>query len=308
MIGLPKLFGFLLFLMIDPAAISYAQVKSELSNSEITEQINKIIQSTNWTNDAEAKAAGLKIEALTRLLGQNPEKPDTIIPSGASAQDSAILNEDALQDRLFKIALDAFDAKATDAENLSVDLSAPVRNEIIREYKEDKMDSYVLTQADMPHLVVIDFNEESSVQELSVMLQNPNVRDLVLLYGPYANQFGLENLLDTICKLPLKTLVISGFHVITPEEAHTLPLVLPKFPELEVFYWIKNGKREFSPIATSTPILKEFYLDSYPSTGLTGILEGLKSLSVFGYSGMSLDVHQINVLKTLFPHCKFVIN
>lgn len=289
--------------------VAMAQENPELTNTQIVEQINKIVQNTNWTNEAEAAAASARLEQLSKLLGQSPEN-DPLPSEGGTPRDSlkppeGMENTDPAT--LYKMALDAYDAQAGDEKNLSIDLGAPVREEIIGEYEEEQKDSYVMTPADLPQLVVVDFAEESSVSELMALKNASHVKDLVFLYGRYADALPMEQLLNAASALPLKTLVVSGFAAARPNTEQANSLTFPLFPSLEVLYWINNGGREINPLLPSMPGVREVYWGNYPGAALEKTLGGLKKLEILGYSGTQLTPQQHQYLKTQFPTCKLLI-
>lgn len=299
----------LLLLMVILCHNSVAQIKPGMSNSEIVDQINHIVSTTNWTNEAEAAAASRKIEELSKLLGPSPDQhdtlPDTNLP--ADSLQPADQPPGMNPEELFRRVLDAYDQNADDATNLSVDLAKPVRDEIILEYEEEQKATHTMTPGDWPKLLIIDFNEVSSEKTLASLPEAKQVEDLVILYGPYANKYTLNQILKVTSAIPLKMLVMSGFKDHPDNTPGNLTLSPPPMPALEMLYWIDNGSSTWPPLIRITPLIKEVYLMQYTSSALINTVKGLKNLETLGYSGQPLSSSQINEIKTLLPHCNLLI-
>jgi Leucine-rich repeat (LRR) protein len=281
-----------------------AQNSTPDSTEYMLQEIQRLTLETNWNNEAAAKAAVARIEALNKQLNSNTLEDDLESEEPDSQEADQSLNPTLNKDIMYGKAWEAAIKAGTDALDADFDMAEPLREQIKSEYEEEEKDQFSLEPKDEPKTLIIDFAQQEGLLLYKNLANYRLVETLIFLNGSYASGFDADQAVNRSAHLPLKSIGVLGFG----SRVSAIPEGIGHLNQLREIIWIGNEVVSIPTLAHKCEMLENLYLDSNPIVQISMSLSGLKHLKKLGLGKTKLTQEELNRLKIMFPSCQILTN
>jgi hypothetical protein len=281
------LFGIVFILAV---AAVYPQSQSA---AQIKEKMAQIRRSTNWDDPVKAKKANEEIQKLAKQLILAGKKKNENAGEELQKQEEETAE---LQVKQFSQIMKS----VNQGEDADILLAAPVREEIIEEYKDDESPKIKnpLYYEEMT-MLLIDMSLPSVQRTIDQMDKYKSIKTLVITGGKSGVSVRLDDLLKRASGYPLEELFIINFKA----NVSSLPARIGSFKKLTLLSLINNQLKKLPPEIGSLTLLKTLYIDINPVTTLFPVIGKLNKLENLGTAMTSISKAEIEKIKQLLPKC-----
>lgn len=288
----------LLFLLIIILGCGVYAQKQQKSAEQLKKEMAEIRRNTDWSNQAEADSAQVKIEALSKQL-MMIRKMEQQQASGAKV-DTAKIKEDVD----YKMKLWSQMMKITgQGEKGKWDLAKPFREEIVEEYKED--DNPAIKNPEwrdsMPDLTI-----NMSMPYVQVIIdQMPvfrGIKRLIIICEKEGTPVDLDLILRNAADYPLTELYILNFG----STVNSLPSVVGNFKSLTILSLFNNSLKELPSEVSGLSELNVLYVDMNPIEHLLSVVSPLKKLEKLGVAKTEITESEIGMIQNALPKCNIL--
>ena len=289
-----------LFLVICTSAVSQNAGNDAAS---IRAQMSTIRKNTNWSDPAAAKEANAKIEALSAKLTQTLRKNSQTQQAGTGTPSDVATKNEMQQDN------DEYGNKLWNQmmkivrEGGSMDLAAPLRQEIAKEYKEDENPTVRnLEYLNEMTLLYIDMSSPNVQFVIDQMENYKSIKTLVITGGKNGAAVNLENLIAKAAHYPLEQLYITNFKGFVTK----IPLSITNFRDLNYLALYNNKISHLPPEISSIVQLKSLYIEMNPIVTILPSIKTLNNLDTLGIAKTQITNDEIYRIKQQLPNCKII--
>lgn len=261
--------------------------------NEIKQKMAKIRQSTNWDDPVASKKANEEIKKLAKQLmlsGQNNNAPKD--GQTKEQQEEGAEYKMKLWDQILE--------SSKQGEGGDILLGKPIREEIIKEFKEDEKFKFNPIVTDELEILVIDMSFDGAKTLIDNMELFKSIKTLLITGGEKSVPANLPLILKKAEKYPLTGLYIVDFK----NHVTSLPAEISAFQDLDTLGLLGN---KFSTLPVSIEMfkkLKVLYVDNNPVQTLFPGITQLKNLEKLGVVNTSITESEILKIKNLLPNCR----
>jgi hypothetical protein len=194
--------------------------------------------------------------------------------------------------------------ETVEEEGSTLDLAEPVREQIVKEYEEDrdptiKNPHYYQEQT----VLVIDFSRKEATALVAAMDKFTGITTLILAGGANGAPVDLATVLNRARKMPLTELCIINFrHFVT-----AIPESVGQFADLTRLSLFSNNVATL-PLALGKMMqLRVLHVDMNPISTLLPTIRGLVFLQELGVGKTSISAAERGQIASLLPNCKVMI-
>lgn len=294
-----------IFLLLNFLLLNLALLAQNTNNeaAQIKQQMAAIRQSTNWNDAGAAKEATAKLEALAAKLTQaiRNSKPPTQQPenSGMKPEDANKIQQEMddysndLWNQMMKIV----------REGGSMDLAAPLRQEIAKEYKEDENPTVKnLEYLNEMTFLYIDMSSPNVQFVIDQMENYKSIQTLVISGGKNGAAVNLESLMAKAAHFPLQQLYIINFKGFVTK----VPKAISHFRDLTYLALYNNKISQLPAEVSSISQLKSLYIEMNPVVALLPTIKTLNKLDTLGIAKTQITTDEIARIKQQLPNCKII--
>jgi hypothetical protein len=265
--------------------------------TQIRQQMSNIRQSTDWNNPEAAKIANEKIKELSKQMMLN----NIQINQPAAQQTTNQLKEEVEEGVEYRMKLwEQIWESAKAGEGADYDLAKPLREEIVKDYKEDESQQ-VLNQQFLDEMTLLVIDMSSPVVEVVIdqMENYKSIRTLVITGGENGAPVNLNHLLSKASSFPLESLYIINFK----QFVKSIPESIARFSNLKEL-GLFNNEIENIPAGIGTlTSLKNFYADINPIKTLFPVINSLTGLDTLGIVKTNINKSELDRINQLIPTC-----
>jgi transcription-repair coupling factor (superfamily II helicase) len=296
---------FLLFIILFIINLALMAQNTNTEAKQIKQQMATIRKSTNWSNPAAAKEANAKLEALaaklTQSLRQNNPAQQTTQVNNQSQPGSKV--EIELQQKM-----DAYSTKlsnqmlkiAREGDGGKMDLAEPLRDEIVKEYKDDddpKIKCREWMQS-MPYLL-INMSEPQVQVVIDQMTVFRGIKTLIVTCNTKGTPVDLEEILRNAVGYPLEELYIINFG----NSVTHLPSGIGNFSKLNMLSVYNNNLLDLPASISKLNNLNELYADINPIMSIKPVVSTLSGLRNLGIAKTGISEAEITQIQQILPKC-----
>jgi len=284
-----------LLLLLGFAAYSQAKQKSA---DELKKEMAQIRQNTDWSDQAAADSAQVKIEELSKQL-MMIRKLEQQQQAGATV-DSAKLKEEVD----YKMQMWSQMINITDlGKGGKWDLAKPFREEIVEEYKEDENPTIKnpVWRDSMPDLT-INMSQPQVQVIIDQMTAFRGIRRLIIICEKEGTPVNLDQIIRNAAAYPLEELYILNFGT----SVTSLPSQVGDFKGLRVLSLLNNDLNMIPSSVSKLSGLKVFYTDMNPVEELLSVVGPLKKLEKLGVAETNISDSEINQIHQVIPNCEIL--
>jgi hypothetical protein len=265
--------------------------------TQIRQQMANIRQSTDWNNPEAAKKANEKIKELSKQSMMNNFQVNQPAAQQATNQHKEE-NEEGAEYRMKLWEQIWESAKA--GEGADYDLAKPLREEIVKNYKEDESQQVLNQQfLDEMTLLVIDMSSPAVEVVIDQMENYKSIRTLVITGGENGAPVNLNHLLSKASTYPLESLYIINFkHFVK-----SIPESIARFNNLKELGLFNNELENLPTGVGALTSLKNFYADINPIKTLFPVINSLTGLDTLGIARTNINTSELNRINQLIPTC-----
>lgn len=280
-------------------------VQAQNSGKEVAtirKQMADIRKNTDWNDPGAAKVANAKVEALSVKLTQairNSKSPVQQPQDGNNTETATGMQQEMddysnqLWNQMMKIV----------REGGSMDLAAPLRQEIAKEYKEDENPTVRnLEYLNEMTLLYIDMSSPNVQFVIDQMENYKSIKTLVITGGKHGAAVNLENLIAKAAHYPLEQLYITNFKGFVTK----VPLSISNFRDLNYLALYNNKISHLPPEISSIVQLKSLYIEMNPIVTILPSIKTLNNLDTLGIAKTQITNDEIYRIKQQLPNCKII--
>jgi len=287
---------FIILVMLLSGFYAFSQ-GNQKSAAELKQEMAQIRRSTNWGNEAEAKKADEKIQALAKQLMlmnqlQNQQK--------AGNTDTAQTREDVD----YKMKLWGQMMKSVEqGKGSDILLAEPLRDEIIEENKEDESPKNIRAEyLQEMTVLVIDMSIATVQRTIDVMQNYKSIKTLVITGGEFGAPVNLPDLLTRASNFPLQNLYIINFrHFLT-----SIPEQINQFGNLSTLAVYNNKISQLPVISGFSSKLDSLFIDINPVATLFPAINSMHNLKRLGIAKTSISEAEITEIRQILPECQIL--
>lgn len=287
----------------------YAQSANQQQITALRQQMAKIRQTTNWNNAAEAKKANEQIKALMKKLMELNSAASA--GTGSSSEGGEPENKDAQKINELQMAMaqqraDVYNQiweAGSAGKSAPVLLAQPIREEIIREFKEDESQQAANAEyLQEKKILVLDLSMPGVDLVIGQMEHYQSIQTLVITGGKNGAVVDLNDILAKAAGYPLRELLIINFKLFV----RAIPDKLSAFDQLEVLALYNNHLEQLPESINSLTHLSKLYLDMNPLQSLNPLFRNSVHPDTIGLAKTSIPVAEQNRYKQLNPQCQLL--
>jgi len=292
-----SILGLMLVFLLFFAGNLMAQNKTQ---QELEDQMAKIRQSTNWNDPVAAKKANDQIRELSKKLILTDKSPANLM-QGLSKSEAEEMQQESVDDKM-KLWNQMMNI-VREGDESKMDLAAPLRQEIAKEYKEDENPTVRnLEYLNEMTLLYIDMSSPNVQFVIDQMQNYKSIQTLVITGGKNGAAVNLENLIAKAAHYPLQQLYIINFKGFVTK----VPKAISNFRDLN-FLALYNNKISQLPAEMSSIIqLKSLYIEMNPVVALLPAIKTLNKLDTLGIAKTQITTDEITRIKQQLPNCKII--
>ncbi|GAM08070.1 leucine Rich repeats [Geobacter sp. OR-1] len=292
---------FALLILVPPGGAYGAQPSDDPET--IRKELKNINKSTNWSDPASVKKASERTKQLRKQLLKLQVQRTADAPAPPPHPTAEQQEEAAKQSEITGKMLDKIQEAADKGEGALFDLAEPVRQEIEKEYEEDR-DKSIKNQAYYRGLttLVIDLSRKEAPVLINLLEKFTGIKILVLTGGANGAPVDLPMILDKAKNMPLTELHIfnfRGFLVNVPES-------IGAFSGLTKLSLFNNSLTKIPEAIATMKELQVLYVDINPITTLLPTVKGLTNLTELGVGKTKISAAEQEQLAKLLPNCRIV--
>jgi len=289
---------FLLLLILQLMCGVYAQTQQK-SAEQLKKEMAEIRRSTDWSDQAEADSAQVKIEALSKQL-MMVRKMEQQQSSGAKV-DTAKIQEDVD----YKMKLWSQMMKIVDqGEGAEWDLAKPLREEIVEAYAEDQSPKNINQEVlNSVTFLRIDMSLPTVQRTIDVMQNFKAIKTLIITGGENGAPVDLGIILSKASDYPLTTLYIINFR----QFVSSIPYQINHFNQLETVALFNNNLDQLPDVSGFASSLDSLFVDINPVSTLFPQISSLTNLKKLGIAKTSVSEAEIKQIQILLPECKILL-
>lgn len=292
-----KKFLFLMFVLLLGGGI-YAQTQQK-SAEQLKKEMAEIRRSTDWSNQAAADSAQVKIEALSKQL-MMIRKMEQQQQAGANVDTAKLQEEVDYKMKLWSQMMKIVDQ----GEGSEWDLAKPLREEIVEAYLEDQspknINPEVLNSVTFLH---IDMSIPTVQRTIDVMQNFRAIKTLIITGGENGAPVDLGIILSKAADYPLKTLYIINFR----QFVSIIPQQISHFSQLETVALFNNNLDQLPDVSSFASNLGSLFIDINPIATLFPQINLLTNLKKLGISKTSVTEAEIRQIQLLLPECEILL-
>lgn len=293
--------------------VLFSQNANQARVTQIRQQMAKIRQSTNWDNPAEAKAANEQIKVLMKQLTEanaaaqgNRGAPRGQNQAGSESDNSDAGKMNELQAEMAKQKIDVYTQiweAGSAGKSAPVLLAKPLREEIVREFKDDES-----PKASSPDylndkdLLIIDMSLPHAQLLIDQMENYKSIKTLVVTGGKNGAMVNLNDILTKAAGYPLESLYIINFKGFVK----TIPQKINNFGQLKLLALFNNQIEKLPPAVGMLSSLKILYLDINPLQTIEPVINSLTQLDTLGVAKTKISAEEIKRIGQLHANCKIL--
>lgn len=261
--------------------------------AQIKEKMAQIRQSTNWDDPVKAKKANEEIQKLAKQLILAGKKKNENTDEELQKQEEETAE---LQVKQFSQIMKS----ANQGEDADVLLAAPVREEIIEEYKDDESPEIKnpLYYEEMT-MLCIDMSLPTIQRTIDQMDKYKSVKTLVITGGKFGVPVKLDDLLKRASGYPLEELFIINFKA----NVTSLPARISSFKKLTLLSLVNNQFKKLPQEIGLLTLLKTLNIDVNPISTLLPVIGKLNKLENLGIGKTNVSKAELEKIKQLLPNC-----
>lgn len=284
-------------LMLILGCAAYPQAKQK-SADELKKEMAQIRQNTDWSNQADADSAQVKIEALSKQL-MMIRKMEQQQQTGA-AVDSAKLQEEV--DYKMKMWHQMMKSVAQ-GEGGDFLLATPFREEIVEAYQEDESPKKISKEyLQEMTILVIDMSLPTIQRTIDQMQRFKSIKTLIITGGDFGAPVNLDDLLTRAAGYPLKTLIIINFR----QFVSSIPDKLDNFDSLTSLGLFNNNLDQLPDLSGIDRHLDSLYIDVNPISTLFPAISQMTNLKKLGVAKTNISEAELGEIEKLIPECQIL--
>jgi Leucine-rich repeat (LRR) protein len=285
------------FLSVILFILALSAICAQTQNAEqIKTKMAQVRKSTNWSDPVQAKKANAEIQKLAKqllLVGQK-KSGNTDDAMQEQAEETAELQVKQIS-RIMNLA-----AQGEDADVL---LAAPVRDEIVEEYKDDESPEVKNPEYyEEMSVLCIDMSLVTVQRTIDQMEKYKSIRTLVITGGKYGASVNLAALLKKAANYPLEELYIINFR----NNVSSLPAGISAFKQLTLLSLVNNQFKKLPLEGAKLVSLKTLYIDANPVSTLFPAIEKFNKLENLGVEKTNISKAELEKIKQLLPNCNII--
>ena len=297
---------FLLILTLFFWSISGAQ--NTQSPEQISQEMARIRQTTNWDDPAAAKKANEQIKELAKKLmsennamgggGQQQQGGD---PGSKDGQKMSELNQEMINQKM-NIYSQIWKAGMA-GKSAPILIAEQVREEIIKDFKDDESPGTAspdyLNEKD---LLIIDMSLPHAQLLIDQMKNYKSIKTLVVTGGKNGAMVNLNDILTKAAGYPLEALYIINFKGFVK----TIPQKINTFSQLRLLALFNNQIEKLPPAVGNLTSLEILFVDINPLQTLEPVVNSLTQLDTLGIAKTKISDEEIKRIGLLHAHCKIL--
>jgi hypothetical protein len=286
---------------------AWSQAKTEQTASQMLEELQQIIANTDWDNEAASERATLRIEQLTKAMGtpmpEKKEDPPEHPNNAAGCEEPGFSGDGGIARRKDEVLKMLWEIGATGEHYPDLDLAKPVRDDIVKEYEDERKKYSHPGLFNELGFLLIDFSEPKTMAAIPKMNTYTGVKTLIITGGKnHVAPVNLSSILASTSSMKLDQLFIINFKNHLTE----LPASIANQRQLEYLGLFNNQLTELPPAVFGFSSLKTLHIDLNPISELPSFVANLVNLQELGIAGTQLDAKQHERLKQYLPNCKIL--
>lgn len=192
---------------------------------------------------------------------------------------------------------------ASEGKNSSISLGKPLKDKIIKEYKNDESPE-IRNQEYFEdiNLLIIDMSLKTIQSTIDQMGKFKSIKILVITGGAFGSPVNLNDLLTRARNYPLEELYIFNFK----NYVKAVPKKVGHFKNLITLSLINNQIHNLPLEVGTLTRLKKLYVDVNPISSLLPTVSNLKQLEKLGIGKTKITELEIKKIEQLLPNCKIL--
>lgn len=266
---------------------------------QIRNEMDEIMENTDWTDKAASAQSQAKIEALSKELmiaGKSQQ-----LESQGIVADSASLEEEAeYKMSLWKQMLEA----ANQGESADILLATPLREKIVEAYRNDespkvKNPLYFEEQT----FLCIDMSVPTIQRIIEQMENFKSIKALLITCSQGPAPVNLDEILARAKNYPLEQLHIINFK----QYVTSLPEATGQFKSLKMLSLYNNSIVTLPSSLSNLTSLQTLYVDMNPVTTLLPMISSLTRLETLGVVKTSISSNETEQIRRVLPNCNILV-
>lgn len=299
------------FLMILAICIcSIVSAQTTQSPEQISQEMARIRQTTNWDDPAAAKKANEQIRELAKKLmsgnnamggGAGQQQQQGGDTDSKDGQKMSELNQEMIDQKM-----DVFSQiwkAAAGGKGADILLAEPLREEIVQEFKDEESPTAINTEyMEEKKLLIIDMSLSTAQLIIDQMENYKSIKTLVVTGGKNGSIVNLNDILTRAANYPLEELYIINFKYFVK----TIPQKIGTFSQLNLLALFNNQIDRLPPGVGSLTSLKKLYVDINPIQTLEPVINLLNQLDTLGVAKTSIPEAELTRISQLHSNCKIL--
>lgn len=263
--------------------------------------IRNELRSLRKKSDANDKKVRARIDALMQQLQKLQGQRDAAESKARGEARPIEEGETAVMTR--EKMFESVQKAADKGKGAGLDLAEPVREQIVKEYEEDR-DPAIRNPAYYQEqtVLVIDFSRKEAPALIAVMDKFVGIKTLILTGGEHGVPVDLPHILNKARNYPLTELHIynfRGFLAAVPESVGT-------FTGLTKLSLFNNSIKKLPVAVGNMKHLQVLHVDINPITTILPSVKGLLALTEIGVGKTNISAAEQGQIAKLLPNCRMV--
>lgn len=263
--------------------------------------IRNELRSLRKKTDANDKKVRARVDALMKQLQKLQGERDAAESHARGEKRPVEEGEEATATR--EKMYEQVQKSADKGKGGELDLAEPVREQIVKEYEEDRDPAIKnpLTYQEQT-VLVIDLSRREASALIAVMDRFTGIKTLILTGGGHGAPVNLPAILDKAQKMPLTELHIYNFRTFLT----AIPESIATFKGLTRLSLFNNSIRKLPAGIGAMKQLKVLHVDVNPLTTILPTVKGLVFLEELGIGKTSISAAEQGQIARLLPNCRMV--
>lgn len=266
---------------------------------QIRNEMDEIMENTDWTDKTASSQAQAKMEALSKELMKTGKSQQ--LESKGIVADSASLEEEAeYKMSLWKQMLEA----AKQGESGDILLAKPLREKIVEAYKNDESPKIKNPQYyEEQTFLCIDMSVPTIQRIIEQMENFRSVKVLLITCSQGPAPVNLDDILNRAKNYPLEQLHIINFK----QYVTSVPEATGQFKNLKMLSIYNNSISALPSSLSNLTSLQKLYVDMNPVSTLLPMIRSLQNLETLGVAKTNINSSETEQIRKILPRCNILI-